>query len=99
LTNITDTVKVLIVDDENLDLFITKKLIGMEHQVEGFTSISEATAWSVSNSFDILLSDYYLGEGKHATDVLKAIKAKSTSDFKAFVLSNHIDDAQAKMLK
>jgi DNA-binding NtrC family response regulator len=92
-------VKILIVDDEQLDLFISKKLLSIEHEVEGFTSIPQAAEWAKSNSFDILLSDYYLGTGLHAPDVLKAIAAVKGKTFKAFVLSNHIDDRQADELK
>lgn len=91
--------KILIVDDEQLDLFISKKLLSIEHQVEGFTSIPEAANWAKDNPFDVLLSDYYLGTGLHAPDVLKAITAVKGKTFKAFVLSNHIDDKQTEELK
>jgi DNA-binding NtrC family response regulator len=92
-------VKILIVDDEHLDLFITKRLLSLEFQVEGFTSVSEAVKWSQSNAFDVLLSDYYMGNGIHAHDVLRAIVAVKKVPFKAVVLSNHIDGEQAEALK
>ncbi len=91
--------KILIVDDEQLDLFITKKLLGLQYECEGFTSLPEAVSWATSNSFDILVSDYYLGNGIHAHDVLKQIAAVKPSEFKAFVLSNHIDEQQASDLR
>lgn len=91
--------KVLVVDDETLDLFITKKLIGVEHEVTGFNSVQEATDWAGSNPFDVLLSDYYLGEGKHAHDLLKALKQVAPSPFAAIVLSNHINEKQSQDLK
>jgi DNA-binding NtrC family response regulator len=93
-------VKILIVDDEQLDLFISKKLLSLEHEVEGFTSLPDATKWAENNSFDVLLSDYYLGTGLHAHDVLSQIsKVKGGKPFKAFVLSNHIDEKQAEELR
>jgi DNA-binding NtrC family response regulator len=92
-------VKILIVDDEQLDLFISKKLLSLEHEVEGFSTIPEAVAWAQANAFDVLLSDYYLGTGVHAHDVLKALLEVKGKTFKAFVLSNHIDDKQADDLK
>jgi DNA-binding NtrC family response regulator len=92
-------VKILIVDDEQLDLFITKELLALEFQVEGFTSLPDAVNWATSNEFDILVSDFYLGNGLHAEDVLKQISAVRPSGFKAFVLSNHIDEQQAINLK
>lgn len=92
-------VKILIVDDEQLDLFITKKLLGLQYECEGFTSLSEAVSWATSNAFDVLVSDYYLGNGIHAHDVLKQITAVKPSGFKAFVLSNHIDEQQASELR
>ena len=91
--------KILIVDDEQLDLFISKKLLSLEFQVEGFTSLPESVAWAKSNSFDVLLSDYYLGTGLHAQHVLKELLAVKGKTFKSFVLSNHIDEKQALDLK
>jgi DNA-binding NtrC family response regulator len=92
-------VKILIVDDEQLDLFISRKLLSLEYEVEGFTSLAEATQWAKDNPFDILLSDYYLGTGLHAQHVLKAMTDVKGKTFKAFVLSNHIDERQAQELK
>jgi CheY-like chemotaxis protein len=93
-------VKILIVDDEQLDLFISKKLLSLEYQVEAFMSLPDATQWAQNNDFDVLLSDYYLGTGLHAHHVLEAIKgAKGGKTFKAFVLSNHIDERQHQELK
>lgn len=91
--------KILIVDDEQLDLFIAKKLLSMQFEVEGFTTLPEAVNWAKNNSFDVLLSDYYLGTGLHAQNVLKGIVAVKGKTFKAFVLSNHIDERQAIELK
>jgi CheY-like chemotaxis protein len=91
--------KIIVVDDEQLDLFITRKLLGLSFEVQGFTSIPEATEWAKSNTFDVLLSDYYLGNGKHAPDVLMAIRAASGKKFRAIVLSNHIDQDQAQALR
>lgn len=91
--------KILIVDDEQLDLFISKKLLGLQHEVEGFQTLPEAVEWAKNNSFDILLSDYYLATGVHAPDVLQAIVALKGKNFKAFVLSNHVDDKQTAQLK
>jgi len=91
-------VKILIVDDEQLDLFITKKLLSMQFEVEGFAILDDAVKWASQNTFDILLSDYYLADGIQAFEVLKAIKAAKTDSFKSFVLSNHIDEQQTAAL-
>lgn len=91
--------KILIVDDEQLDLFITKRLLGLQYECEGFTSLAEAVTWASSNPFDILVSDYYLGNGIHAQDVLKQISAVKPTGFRSFVLSNHIDEQQASDLR
>jgi DNA-binding NtrC family response regulator len=92
-------VKILIVDDEQLDLFISKKLLGLEYEVEGFTSLPETIRWAQNNTFDVLISDYYLGTGLHANNVLKELTALKGKTFKSFVLSNHIDEKQAEDLK
>jgi CheY-like chemotaxis protein len=92
-------VKILVVDDEKLDLFISKKLLGLEYQVEGFTSMNEALPWATENTFDIALIDYYLGPNLYAHMVLKELLAIKGSTFKAFVLSNFVDDKQIRELK
>jgi DNA-binding NtrC family response regulator len=92
-------VKILIVDDEQLDLFISKKLLGLEYTVEGFHTISETLLWIKENQFDVLLSDYYLDKGVDAHRVLKEILSVKDKTFKAFVLSSHVDGAQAQELK
>jgi DNA-binding NtrC family response regulator len=92
-------VRVLVVDDEQLDLFITKKLLTLEFEVEGFTSLEATTQWAGEHSFDIALIDYYLGNGIHAQDVLKALVALKGETFKAFVLSNYVDGKQVEQLK
>ena len=87
--------KILIVDDEQLDLFINKKLLSLEFEAEGFTAIDEVARWVKNNSFDVLLCDFYLDKGQTAHHVLKEITAIKEKTFKAFVLSNHIDSTQA----
>ena len=47
--------KILIVDDEQLDLFVTKKLLGLEFDAEGFTSVEETMHWARQNDFDVVL--------------------------------------------
>lgn len=91
--------KILVVDDEKLDLFISKKLLSLEYQVEGFTSMTEALQWAGENSFDVALIDYYLGPNLYAHTVLKELLAAKGATFKAFVLSNFVDDKQILELK
>lgn len=92
--------KILIIDDESLDLFINKKLLSADFEVEGFTSFEDGLIWIQNNNFDIALIDYYLGPGIVANDVLKKIvDVKGNDEFKAFVLSNYVDDKQTNDLK
>lgn len=91
--------KILIVDDEELDLFIHKKLLGLEFETEGFTTQREALGWARQNDFDVAIIDYYLGPGLYADQVLKELVALKGSKFKAFVVSNFVDDKQALELR
>jgi DNA-binding NarL/FixJ family response regulator len=91
--------KILIIDDETLDLFISKRILGSEFQIEGFTTLAEALEWAKNNPFDILVSDYYLSKGQHAMDVLKAMIDLKGKTFKAYVLTNYIDDGKITELK
>lgn len=90
--------KILILDDEQLDLFISKKLLSLEYEAEGFTAMPDLMNWVKGNDFDVFLSDYYLDNGLHATQVLKEILKEKPKIFKAFVISSHIDNQQAQEL-
>jgi DNA-binding NarL/FixJ family response regulator len=92
-------VKILIIDDESLDLFIARKLLALEFEVEGFTALSEILSWAKTNTFDVVLIDYYLGPGLFAHHVLKELLALHGPPFRAFVLSNHVDETQTRELK
>ncbi len=92
-------VRILIVDDENLDLFINKKLLSLEFETEGFTSIEDTLHWAEHNDFDVAVIDYYLGPGIHAHDLLKELVARKGTTFRAFVVSNYVDEKQVITLK
>lgn len=92
-------VKILIIDDEPLDLFIARTVLQDAFEVEGFTTLKDCILWAENNDFDALLVDYYLDAGIHATDVLKALqKIKTNPVRKAFVLSSFVDTTQLKAL-
>jgi DNA-binding NtrC family response regulator len=91
--------QILVVDDDSLELFLTLKILRMEYPAEGFKTLLEAQAWANSNSFDVLLSDYYISNQVQAEDVLQALSQIKGNTFKSFVLSNHIDDANTATLQ
>jgi DNA-binding NarL/FixJ family response regulator len=91
--------KILIIDDEQLDLFINKKLLSLEFDVEGFTNVDDALAWATANTFDVALIDFYLGTGLYANDVMLKLLSLKSNPFKAFVLSNYVDEQQIKEIK
>lgn len=89
----------MIVDDEELDLFINKKLLALEYDVAGFTSIKEAANWAKQNDFDVAVIDYYLAPGVYANHFLRELRSIKGDNFKSFVVSNYIDDKQSMELK
>lgn len=86
-------------DDEELDLFINKKLLSLEFETEGFTSIKDAISWVEQNDFDVAVIDYYLGPGIVATDLLKQLIKIKGQTFRSFVVSNYVDGKQLQELK
>lgn len=91
--------KILIVDDESLDLFIAKTTLGSEYQVEGFTSVDEAVKWAGNHSFDAVLIDYYLEPGTNAPEALAALRKACKDPIRnAFVLSSYVDHSQLRSL-
>jgi two-component system, cell cycle response regulator len=91
-------VKILLVDDEPLDLFIAKKQLSQEYDVTAFSNSTEALAWAKENIFDIALIDYYLGPDL-GSQVLKSIVAVKEKNFKAYLLTNFVDQQQVLSLK
>lgn len=90
--------KILLVDDEPLDLFIAKKQLSMEFEVTAFSTSGESVAWAKENDFDIALIDYYLGPDL-GSEVLKQLVAVKGKTFKAFLLTNFVDPQQVLALK
>jgi CheY-like chemotaxis protein len=91
-------VKILIVDDDKLDLFISKKLLNMEYTAEGFSTLPEVLSWAKENTFDIAIIDYYLVPPLLGDHVLKELRAIKGDAFKAYVLTNYVDQGQADKL-
>lgn len=92
--------KILIVEDETLDLFIATKVLESEFDVAGFTTVGECVAWAREHEFDVVLIDYYLGTDVYAPAALAALQAvKPQRISHAFVLSSFIDSSQLKQLK
>lgn len=79
-------------------MFINRKLLALEFEVAGFTSIKEATNWAQRNDFDVAVIDYYLAPGIFANHVLKELRAIKGNNFKSFVVSNYIDGKQSAEL-
>jgi CheY-like chemotaxis protein len=92
-------VQILIVDDEPFELFISLRVLRMEHQAEGFNTLAEALEWAKQNSFDILVSDYYLKDHMSAHDVLKAMYELKGQTFKSVVLTNFVENDKLAELK
>jgi DNA-binding NtrC family response regulator len=91
--------KILIVDDEPVELFISKRFLGMAYQVEGFNTVSDAIQWAKNNPFDVLVSDFNLAPNVFAHDLLQSLLEIKGPTFKAYVLTNHVDDTQAATLR
>lgn len=91
--------KILIIDDESLDLFVAKRLLSLEFEVEGFSTLEEASTWAKDNSFDIALIDYYITPTLLAHDALRELRAVKGNTFKAFTLSNYVDPSQVNKLR
>lgn len=86
-------------DDEELDLFINKKLLSLEFETAGFTSVNDTLKWAEQNEFDVAVIDYYLGPGIFATHLLKQLIAMKGLTFKSYVVSNYVDGKQLRELR
>lgn len=84
--------RILLIDDDTLELFLSLRILRMEFQAEGFKTLPEAIDWAKNNTFDLLLSDYYISNEVHAKDVLKAMIDLKGNNFKSIVLTNHVDE-------
>jgi len=71
----------------------------MEFKAEGFKTLPETLEWAKTNSFDILISDYYLDNMTSAQHVLHALVELKGKTFKSFVLTNYIDESKKNELR
>lgn len=91
--------RILIIDDESLDLFITRTVLQAEFDVEAFSSLNDAVNWAGNHEFDAALIDYYLGPDLLASDALNALQRVVHSPIRnAFVLTNFVDAQQTTRL-
>lgn len=90
--------KILLIDDEPLDLFIAKKQLSLEYDVTAFTTSKDSIQWAKENEFDVALIDYYLGPDV-GLDVLNELILIKSKTFKAFLLTNFVDPQQVLTLK
>lgn len=91
--------QILVVDDEPFELFISLRILRMEYQAEGFNTLPEALEWARHNTFDILVSDYYLKDHQSAHDVLKAMREAKGNTFKSIVVTNYVENDKLSELK
>lgn len=91
--------QILLVDDSPLELFLSLKILQLEFKTEGFKTLAEAIGWAKANTFDVLISDYYIDDRVSAEDVLKAFIDLKGKTFKSFVLTNYIDSSKVTELK
>lgn len=90
--------KILLIDDEKLDLFIAQKQLSFNFEVAGFTSLPESLTWAKDNAFDIALIDYYLADYVTGPQALAELRKIRGNTFKAFLLTNYIDQEQVDKL-
>ncbi|HEY9048607.1 MAG TPA: response regulator [Ohtaekwangia sp.] len=91
--------KILLIDDEELDVFIAQRLLSLEYDITGITSHEQALHWAKENHFDVVLIDYYLNKGKLGNQLLRDLIAIKGPVFKAFLLTNYIDSKEHDKLK
>ncbi|HEY9006055.1 MAG TPA: response regulator [Ohtaekwangia sp.] len=91
--------KILLIDDEELDVFIAQRLLSLEYDITGVTSDEQAIRWAKENHFDVVLIDYYLNKGKLGNQLLRELIAIRGPVFKAFLLTNYIDSRERDTLK
>lgn len=91
--------KILLIDDEHLDVFIAQKLLSLEFDTTGISSYSQALQWAKENDFDVALIDYYLEDGKLGKDMLRDLIAVKGKVFKPYLLTNYVDSQEYEGLK
>ena len=91
--------KILLIDDEELDVFISQKLLSLEFDTTGVSSYEQGLQWAKENHFDVVLIDYYLNKGKLGKELLKEVLAIKGPVFKPYLLNNYVDGHEYEGLK
>jgi DNA-binding NtrC family response regulator len=91
--------KVLVVDEEAIDLFIATKLLEKEHEVFAFSMPAHAVTWSHDNDFEIVLVESSLQSGLPSDQFLKELQANCKCSFKPFILTNYVNEKNKELLR
>jgi DNA-binding NtrC family response regulator len=90
--------RILIIDEDEISLYITQKVLCPEFEVNGFHSIDEAKNWAKDNHFDILLANYTVYRDPLPVHAIKELKDINGGKFHSVIATTYIDPAQADQL-
>lgn len=82
--------RVLILDEDEVSLFVTKHTLAEKFDVHGFSKIENAKSWAASNAFDLFIMEYNPRRDRQMIDVLDQIRSaapNTRSEFLAIIFT------------
>ena len=88
---------ILVVEDQQVDRFIFKKMLQPYYPVTTLSSAKEAVAFATTHSFEVALLNVMLARDLDSIDLLFQLR-KTNPFFKAIAITCHIDDVRYRKL-
>jgi CheY-like chemotaxis protein len=89
---------ILIVEDQKLDRFISKKLLSPFFEVTTLSSATEAVSFALSNQFDIALINVMLNRDLDSIELLQDLQFIHAEKFIPYAITCHIDATREDLL-
>lgn len=90
--------RILIVEDQELDQLILKSELQEDFEVMTVTSADEAIAFAVNNYFDLAIINVMIQSDMDCIELLHDLRVIAENEFTAFAITSHITEDRARRL-
>lgn len=90
--------KILVVEDQQVDRLIIKKQLSPDFSVTTLSSAQEAKIFARSNLFDVAVLNVFLQEDMDGLELLNDLASITKRSFLALAITAHVDESRAQRL-
>src|SRR5687767_9559977 len=79
--------RVLVLDEDEIGLFVTQRTLADEFDVCGFTKLESAKHWAADNEFDLLIVEYSPRRDRQVVEILDQVRQAAKCEFMAMIFT------------